>query len=299
MKMKKLLVPIDFSELSLQALEAAGELAKLFDAQITPFHAYIPISELDGPYSLGLGPSVPENFVDMEETLTDRMNTLVREHVDSKYLKHAVVEVGNPAHCIVEAGKEHDMIIMGTHGRTGFSRMLLGSVAEKTLRLSHVPVLILEEESILTPLKKILVTTDFSENSYSIFPFAKAIAEKTGADIDLIHVLSYNQFDDDSTAQTFVNLREQRLNVVVKEYFHDISSRVNTEVLVSSDTPHETIYNLNTEREYNLIAMATVGRTGIDYMMMGSTTGNVVRHVSTPVLSFNPKKPELEEEIED
>jgi nucleotide-binding universal stress UspA family protein len=298
MDIKNILVPIDFSDLSIKALKAAGEFARVFDAQITPFHAYIPISEIDGPYSLGLGPSVPENLVDIEETLQDRVNSVAHENVDGDLLKHAVIEVGNPAHCIIEEGKDYDIIVMGTHGRTGFTRVILGSVAEKVLRLSHVPVLIVEEESMLTPIKRIMVTTDFSENSYSVFPYAKTIAQATGAEIDLIHVLSYNQFDDDSTAQSFVSLREQRMKVLVKEYFHEISDKVHTEVLVSSDTPHETIFNLDTERAYNMICMATIGRTGIDYMMMGSTTANVVRHVDTPVFSYNPKEPDLDEEFD-
>lgn len=292
----QILVPLDFSDLSLEALKAAESMAELFDGSITPFHAYIPITEMEGPYTIGLGPNTSENYEEVESTIQQRLDDIARDHVDESLLTKGLVAIGNPAQCIVDVSKEYDMIAMSTHGRTGFSRMILGSVAEKVLRLSHVPVLVVEAESKIKPLEKILVTTDFSENSYTAFSHAKDIAEQTGADIDLIHILSYDQFDDEETAETFVTLRKQRMNILVKEYFHDISDQVNTEVIVSSDTPHETIYNLDNERNYNLVVMSTVGRTGIEYLMMGSTTANVVRHVDTAILSINPKRPEVTEE---
>lgn len=288
----QILVPLDFSELSIKALKAAEGMAKIFKGSITPFHAYIPITEMDGPYTLGVGPNTGEDYDEIEDTLQQRLDQTAAEHVDEKLLNKGKIAVGNPAHCIVDASYEYDMISMSTHGRTGFTRVLLGSVAEKVLRLANCPVLVVEQESNFDPINRILVTTDFSDNSYIAFPYARQIAQASGAEIDLMHILSYDQFEDESAAQTFVSLREQRLHVLAKEYFHDIGNKVHPEVVVSSDTPHETILNLDNKRNYNLVVMATVGRTGIDYLMVGSTTANVVRHVETAVLSVNPKRPD-------
>ena len=288
----QILVPLDFSELSIKALKAAEGMARIFKGSITPFHAYIPITEMDGPYTLGVGPNTGEDYDDIEETLQQRLDQTAAEHVDKSLLNEGQIAVGNPAHCIVDASYDYDMISMSTHGRTGFTRVLLGSVAEKVLRLSNCPVLVVEEESDFDPINRILVTSDFSDNSYTAFPYAHQIARASGAEIDFMHILSYDQFENENTAQTYVSLREQRLHVLSKEYFHDIGEKVHPEVVVSSDTPHETILNLDNKRNYNLIVMATVGRTGIDYLMVGSTTANVVRHVETAVLSVNPKRPD-------
>ena len=69
---------------------------------------------------------------------------------------------------------------MSSHGRTGFSRFLLGSVAEKVLRLAHTPVMILEDDVDVGNFERILVTTDFSENAAHAYPYALEIAQKTG-----------------------------------------------------------------------------------------------------------------------
>lgn len=77
---------------------------------------------------------------------------------------------------------------------------------------------------------------------------------------------------------------------MAKEELHELDDLISTNVIVSTDTPHEAILNYNSADPYDLVVMSTVGRTGIDYLMMGSTTANVVRHVKSPVLSINPKQ---------
>ena len=294
----EILVPLDFSNLSTRGLTAAQRFAKLFDGIITPFHAYLPVSEMEGPYMLGVGTTPTEDYEEIEQTLQERLNEIARQYVDASYLNEAVISVGNAAHAIVEEGKEHDMIVMSTHGRTGFTRFFLGSVAEKVLRIAHVPVMVVDKESELGPIKKILTTTDFSENSHAAFTIVKEIAKAADANVELLNVISYDPQHDEEPDQNKINLRKKRLEILSKEEFHDISDRLHTNVIISTDTPHETILNRNLNDPADLIVMATVGRTGIEYLMMGSTTANVVRHVKTPVLSVNPKnKDELDEEV--
>ena len=290
MKNIKILVPLDFSDLSNQALSAAEEFAKLFDGHITPFHAYLPISEMEGPYMLGLGTSPIEDYEEIEDTLRDRLDEVAGEHVEEQYLDKAIISVGNAASAIVEEGQDYDMIVMSTHGRTGFSRFFLGSVAEKVLRTSHVPVLVIDKESKIGPIKKILATTDFSENSHAAFPLVKDIARAADAQVELLNVMTYDTQHDEKPDEGKISLRNKRMEILTKEEFHNISDRLQTNVIVSADTPHETIFKHNQDNPADLVVMATVGRTGIEYLMMGSTTANVVRHVKTPVLSINPKK---------
>jgi nucleotide-binding universal stress UspA family protein len=285
-----ILVPIDFSELSEKALQVASAFAKLFNGKITPFHAHVPISELDEPYGLGMSSPAYEDFGKLEENLKGRLNDIAEKNVSKSMLNDSEVVFGNPSQSIIDASEDFDYVILSTHGRTGFSRFILGSVAEKVLRLAHTPVMVVEDESDVDGFKKLLVTTDFSENASSVYPYAIQIAKKTNAKVDLIHVLSFDQFDEEESDLSLKNIREQRLKVLEKERFHEIEGQISSKVIVSQVSPHEAIYKYVKENSYNLILMATVGRTGINYLMMGSTTANLVRHVKTAVLSVNPKK---------
>lgn len=289
MKELKLLVPLDFSDLSTKALIAAERLAELFGGTVTPFHSYLPLNELDGPYMLGLGATPSEDYEETESILTERMEEICKENMDEKFLAKPVISLGNPPQSIVDEAEEYDMIVMSTHGRTGFTRFFLGSVAEKVLRTSHVPVLVVDKESEIGPFKKILLTTDFSENSHAAFSYAKEIALAGDARIEMINVLSYDPQHEEHPDESTVSVREQRLKVLAKEELHEISDRLTTRLLISSNTPHEAILNYNLNNPFDLIIMSTIGRTGIGYLMMGSTTANVVRHVTAPVLSVNPK----------
>ena len=286
----KVLVPIDFSDRSKKALEVAATFAKLFDGMVTPFYSHLPISELDEPYALGMGNKMYQKFDELEDTLINRVKEISAKLVQAENLADPVVVLGNAAQSIIDASDNYDYVIMSSHGRTGFSRFLLGSVAEKVLRLSHTPVMIVENESDVGNFENILVTTDFSDNAAEAYPHAIKIAKQTGGTIDLVHILSFDQFDEKEKDLSLRKIREERLKILKKEYFHEISDQVNQQVIISQNTPHEAIFKHVTGNPYNLVIMATVGRTGINYLMMGSTTANVVRHVKSAVLSVNPKK---------
>jgi nucleotide-binding universal stress UspA family protein len=285
-----ILVPVDFSELSEKALEVAHRFAKLFDGTITPFHSHIPISEMDEPYTLGMGSHTYQNLEKVEVSLRDRLKELAEAKIDPAILNPPIVAIGNPAQTIIDASEDFDYIVMSTHGRSGFTRFLLGSVAEKVLRLAHTPVLVVEDESEVGDFKKILVTTDFSDNAATAYPYAIRVAKAAGAKVDLLHVLSFEQFEKSEQDLSLKQIREERIKILEKEYFHSLKKNVSSKVIVSQGSPHEAIYSYVKQNPYNLIVMATVGRTGLNYLMMGSTTANLVRHVKTAILSVNPRK---------
>lgn len=205
----KILVPIDFSDRSKKALKVADKFASLFDGTVTPFYSHLPISELDEPYALGMSTKMYQKFEDLEKTLVDRVSEIAAENVDATRLGKSVVVMGNAAQGIIDASEDYDYVIMSSHGRTGFSRFLLGSVSEKVLRLCNKPVMIVENESDVDDFKKILVTTDFSENSAEAFPYAIEIAKATGAEVDLVHILSFDQFEDEEKDLSLRKIREE------------------------------------------------------------------------------------------
>jgi len=284
----KILVPTDFSELSLKAIQAANTYASVFGGTISLFNSHIPITELDEPYALGMSNQVYQDYESIEQSIRERLELIAEENLDEEHRGDLIVHVGNPAQSIVEESESYDLIIMSTHGRTGFSRFLLGSVAEKVLRLSRIPVMVVENESDVDSFESILVTTDFSDNAEAAYPHALNIAKKTGGTVDILHILSLDQFEEDETDPSIKKIREQRMKLIEKEHFHELGDRVKSYTIVSEDSPHEAILKFVKGSSYNLVVMATVGKTGINYMMMGSTTANVVRHVKTAVLSVKP-----------
>jgi nucleotide-binding universal stress UspA family protein len=137
---KKILCPVDFSKGSEYAVAKAEELAKSLGAEIELFHAYqLPVLAL------------PDSTVTVSPTfvadVTDRAQRALNQHRDT-VISHDVrattrLVEGNPADAIVDHAREMNaaMVVMGTHGRSGFRRFLLGSTAERVVRMSTVPVL--------------------------------------------------------------------------------------------------------------------------------------------------------------
>lgn len=141
-----ILCPIDASECSVRALAAAAALAHRFDAKLTVFHAYhVPAYVEPGLLVwAALGPRP------LWEVARERAHTVVAEFL-ARYLPNpdrapeSVIELGDPATLVLERARrgETDLIVMGTHGRTGARRWMLGSVAERVVRLAPCPVLVL------------------------------------------------------------------------------------------------------------------------------------------------------------
>ena len=140
MNIKRILVPVDFSEYNSTANEYASMLAKSTDARIVYFHAFLPDVIYGNP---GLFDSAAEErrlLKQMEETFKPTVKEVVASYV---------VEFGTPADRIVDFANENeiDLIVMGTHGRTGLKRVVMGSVAESVVRRAECPVLAIKADA--------------------------------------------------------------------------------------------------------------------------------------------------------
>lgn len=137
---KKILVPLDMSTFSLSALRYAQDIADYFGAEIIVAH----VAEEDEPAAKGYGePTAGHTEEDINRRLRSAISHLLMDHnVVTKSLRIEIRQ-GSPAREIVRLAREisADLIVMSTHGRGGLSHMLLGSVAEKVVRLSSCPVL--------------------------------------------------------------------------------------------------------------------------------------------------------------
>lgn len=284
----KILVPVDFSELSEHALKAANIIARLFEGRVTPYHAYIPVTDLDGFYYVGSGITPHEKYTEIEKVLGERLQEVASKNIHPEYLSPPLLDVGNPARAIIHASNEFDLVIMSTQGRTGFSRFVMGSVTDKVLRMCKKPVITVSEKSNLGSLSSLLVTTDFSENSYQVFPFAARIAKGTGARVELVHIVSSEQFFDSGAMTKTVGGRQKEIEKLADIHFKEIREQVDARIITGQRTPYLEIEQLAGDRGYDLIFLSSVGRTGLDYLMMGSTASHVVRRVKNAVFTINP-----------
>jgi nucleotide-binding universal stress UspA family protein len=140
-RIEKILVAVDFSAQSAFALEYAIDLAKAMGASIHVLHAYSLPTQIVGPYEVA---PIPNDFFEQVRESASKHLAQSREKVKAGGVAcDATLTDGAPADAIAETAKEvnADLIVMGTRGHTGLKHMLLGSVAERTLRIAPCPVL--------------------------------------------------------------------------------------------------------------------------------------------------------------
>ena len=139
---RRILCPIDFSECSGAALAEAVSSAKVFGAELTVLHVYQdPVYPPPMEGFVGLSADV---LMRVRADLEERLRALARPLRDEGAVVHTAMVDGAAYRAIIDYAKEWnaDLIVMGTHGRTGFAHALTGSVTERVVRLAHCPVLV-------------------------------------------------------------------------------------------------------------------------------------------------------------
>jgi universal stress protein A len=139
--MKKILCPTDFSEPSLKGVKAAAEFAAQYSTQVMVLHVIPPAHTLTPP-TIPSG-KVIEYYEDLTRFAQKSLNELIEEHFAKDVSVSAKVVQGNPSDEIVRTASEEkvDLIVIATHGATGWRRFMFGSVAEKVVRMAGCPVL--------------------------------------------------------------------------------------------------------------------------------------------------------------
>ncbi len=188
-----------------------------------------------------------------------------------------------------------DLIVMGTHGRGGFERLLLGSVAEKVLRKANCPVLTVPPPPAAKsklPFKRLLCPVDFSEPSISALRFAVSIAKESDAPVAIVHVFECPP-DDELRAERAFDVLEYRRQVEEQAtrqldalLSQDERNWCRPTTTLSYGKPCRQILTIAENQEADLIVMGVHGRNALDLMLFGSTTNQVVRRASCPVLTL-------------
>lgn len=157
MQVRSILVPVDYSECSARALALATELASSFGASLDVVHVWDRPAYVSDDMKVGHGDGA-RSLVDMIcENARNDMDAFTSKVLGAFGTKLSTrLLAGNPAAVVLKELSEgrHDLLVIGTHGRTGLSHLLLGSVAEKLVRLSPVPVLTVPGQTLPSPEKK-------------------------------------------------------------------------------------------------------------------------------------------------
>jgi nucleotide-binding universal stress UspA family protein len=284
----EILCPTDFSTSSARAYEHALTLAGWYHAPLTLLHVMPEVVTASPELAYMASPVLRD--ASMRDALEADLASLVGPANRAGLHAAGELRAGNPAPEIVRAAQEHgaDLIVVGTHGRTGFQRFVLGSVAETVLRRAPCPVLTVPVRASDRPdplfFKRILCATDFSPASDAAVRYAVELAGETDGSLLLAHVMDRPKTGPEGNGcrpDFECAARAQLRRSLPPESRESCSA----EEIVLRGKPGPEILRLAAEREVGLIVMGVHGRGLLDLMAFGSVTHEVVREATCPVLT--------------
>jgi nucleotide-binding universal stress UspA family protein len=291
----RILCPVDFSDASRVALEHAAALARWYDALLTALHV-VPLV----PTTLTFPPAISAATMEpvSPEFLRDELRRFVAPVAETVPVDTVVVS-GEPARAVIEKAwaLESDLLVLGTHGRSGFERFVLGSVTEKVLRRATCPVLTVppavadRPTAGRPPYKRILCPVDFSATADRALRYACSLAEEAKARLTVLHVLEWfpdqeirehRHFDVPEYRRFLEEDARRRLADAIPE---DARTWCEPAEKVGCGKAWREILRVAADETSDAIVMGVHGRGAFDLALFGSTTNHVVRQAHCPVLT--------------
>lgn len=301
---QRILCPTDLSDFSRLALDHAVAIAKWYESTITLLHVcpVVPTAA----YEPG-SPMLPSMLLAPEDRdqLLATMKRFAETEAGSSIPIEFQIGEGNPAaEILANAGTmPTDLVVMGTHGRSGFERLVLGSVTEKVLRKATCPVLSVPRhvpDAVPRPevlFKRILCAIDFSDCSMHALNYALSLAQEADARLTVVHAIESPPEVPSDAHETFLagarSLREyiaaarvdrtERLREAIPEA---VRAYCTVETVMVTGKPYREILRVATEHQSDLIVIGIHGRGAADLLFFGSTAQHVVRQAACPVLTL-------------
>jgi nucleotide-binding universal stress UspA family protein len=297
-EIRHILCPVDFSDTSSHALEHAFAFARWYRARVTVLHVLnvpLPVMAVSGIPSgaSSLPPFRPEDVTgEVQRFVTSTRGS------DPRAADIVVVE-GSAVREILERADQAavDLLVMGTHGRGGFEALFLGSVTEKVIRSTHVPVLtvppaIEHVESVVC--KTILCPIEFSDASIRALEYALTLSKETDARLMLLHVIEPSG-DVPEPGELSLLTVEQYRRALEDDARRRLRSAVPGEASlwctpeehVASGKAYRVILDLAEQEKAEIIVMGVHGRGILNRRLFGSTTHHVIREARCPVLTLH------------
>jgi nucleotide-binding universal stress UspA family protein len=296
LEIKLILCPIDFSEFSVRAYHHAVSLAEHYQAKLVAQH----VVELWRHPSVSFAASAGL-YGEFEQALCEsgkkQLREFVKNHTHDEIQPELVVQEGVAADSVLSfaQAQKTDVIVMGTHGRRGFDRLMLGSVTDRVMRRAPCPVLAIckpghdsltgdtatsKERGYVHQLSRILFCADFSENSEQALKYAISATAEYDAELTLLHVLE--GVPSPAKAEEAMAAARERLDKLIPREGRK-TLKVQTAVRIGE--PYWQIIQLALEAQIDLVTMGVRGRGALDLAVFGSTTYRVMQLGSCPVLA--------------
>lgn len=300
MTFKDILVPVDFSRCSGAALDVAVQYADRFGASLHLLHVYVdPMASVPfGRDGLTGPPTAPVELIEGAKQARAAEAKKLQERCQAHGLTVKVEEIeGDAKRVIVDYAGQigADLIVMGTHGRSGIKRMLLGSVAERTVRAAACPVLTVgDEEGTPAPVKRVVCATDLGAASQRALELSAGLAKGFGATLTLVHVVHaapYLGWDGAAAMATVHDNYLDELRRRAKESLSEVAQGiegVTVDTSVLTGVPHEALAAVS--KEADLLVLGTHGRGGLEHMLIGSVAERTVRVAEGSVLTVRAGK---------
>tara|TARA_R110000850_G_scaffold199977_1_gene326156 strand:+ start:60064 stop:60888 length:825 start_codon:yes stop_codon:yes gene_type:complete len=272
--MKKILVPTDFSKQAEQALKVAAQLARKHNSEIYLLHMLeLPLNLVDAANN---GGSLPESIFFMKLAHKRFEEVLSADYLEGITVYETVQFQEAFDGIIGEANKhEVDLIVMGSHGASGFKEMFIGSNTEKVVRTSNIPVLVIKNEHTKFSINNFVFATDFSDECKKPFKEAIKFAEAVGATLHLLFI---------NTATNFMTTMEAQK--VMADFMKGIEIDSHTLNIYNDTSVEKGVLNFAQSINADLIGMATHGRKGLSHFFNGSVSEDLVNHAKRPVITF-------------
>jgi nucleotide-binding universal stress UspA family protein len=286
-RIQRILCPVDFFPASLRAVDYAIGLAQKYDAKLHLLHVVSPILYSTEQYAF----TVSDIIDSMKKQSARKMKKVERKARAAGLTIYTDVRTGEVKREIESAVRatKADILVMGIHGRRGMEKWFLGSVTERMLRRSPIPVLTLRgSKKARTTTTRILVTTDFSEGTDNALNYALSIARANKARLTLLHVL------EETRAVISPQYRKEITEGVRRELLQripaDAQGSPDIDTAVEAGTPYHIILRLLKKERIDLLVMNTHGKGMLHRALLGSTSERVVRAADCPVMLIPPMK---------
>ena len=292
MEIKTILTPSDFSADAERAIETATTLARSYGATLHLLHVVQPPIQPVGP-EMAVAPV--EFWRELHAAAAKRL-ARTKQKIDAAGVRCELEVVDDIPGFAIAAAAERvhaDLVVMGSRGLTGLKHVVLGSVAERTVRYSKCPVLIVKDKP--HAVRTILVPMDFSPAAHAALDFAKSLAQKAGhAHLVLVHAY-YVPVELEQYLVSHGDGAFDRLSKAVTKDLEKIlldlqNAGLSAEYVARAGTPERIVLEVAGEKKADLIAIGTHGRRGLSHLVLGSVAERVVRMAEVPVLTVQAKK---------
>ncbi len=277
--MKKILVPTDFSDHAEYALKVAAQIARKTGGEIYLLHMLEMPALSDGigeSNAVGTSNDLPEVMFFMQKTRERFEDIISQPYLEGINIVEAI-QFDRAFEGIIEHSKKHniDLVVMGSHGASGFREMFIGSNTEKVVRTSNVPVLVIKKEEENFNPDHFVFASDFSREAEKPFQRVVEFANAYNAHLHLVFINTPNEFKSSHAAEKLMN------DFSAKFQINNFSTHVYNDMNVEKGILHFA-NSINAD----LIGMCTHGRKGLAHFFNGSISEDLVNHAVRPVVTF-------------